>query len=81
MKIIQYEVLGYTDIWNAETEETEQKECVSSAKVTCKNQTEFDAVYPTVEEAAIPGSINVTGKFDSEPTTEEVLNALLGVTA
>lgn len=29
MKVITYQVLGYTGVWNPETEEVEQKECLA----------------------------------------------------
>ena len=81
MKIIQYEILGYTDVWNAETEETEQKECVSSVTVECRTQAEFDAAYPAVEASAIPGSIAVTGAFAESPTQMDMIEAQVTYTA
>lgn len=51
----------------------------------CKTQAEFDANYPIAEKEAVPGSIDVTGEFDpepeAEPSSEEILHTLLGVTA
>ena len=32
MKVIKYKVLGYTDVWNPETEEVEKKECLAGVE-------------------------------------------------
>lgn len=32
MKVIKYKVLGYTGVWNPETEEVEQKECLAGVE-------------------------------------------------
>ena len=52
--------------------------------IECATQAVYDANYPIAEKEADPDSINVIGEFDPEPepveTTDDVLNALLGVT-
>ena len=50
-----------------------------NAEIVCKTQADFDANYPIAEKEAI-GEILVDGEFDPEPeTTDDVLNAMLGV--
>lgn len=53
-------------------------------EIECATQSVYDANYPIAEKEADPDSINVIGEFDPEPelveTTDDVLNALLGVT-
>ena len=54
-----------------------------SVEVECATQAVYDANYPIAEKEADPGTIHVSGEFDPEPepveTTDDVLNALLGV--
>ena len=67
-KIIKYKFLSGEDLLDASIE--------------CKTQAVFDSNYPIVENEAV-GEIIVEGEFDPEPeteTTDDVLNALLGVT-
>lgn len=80
MKTIQYQIRGYTEIWNEATEQAEQSECVSTVKVACKTQEEFDAIYPAVEAAAIAGSVCVSDETDV-PTQLDMIEAQLVYTA
>lgn len=82
MKKLIYQIEGYTSVYNPETEEVEQKPCISTVTVECPTQAVLDANYPIAENEAIPGSIEVTGEFEPEQdnaSTDDVLNALLGV--
>ncbi len=67
MKILTYKIMGYTSVYNPETEEIEQKECPATVSVECHNQATYDANYPLAEAEAIPGTIKVTGEFDPDP--------------
>ena len=63
----------------------EEIEVVFSQKtLVCKTQEIFDASMPIAQAEAYNGEITVDGELDPEPVTEptadEVLNALLGVT-
>lgn len=82
MKLIKYKFLS-CEI-NHGTEENPNIEQVLLEKTMfCKTQAIFDANYPTAEKEAIPGTIEVSGEFDPEQdnaSTDDVLNALLGVT-
>lgn len=53
-------------------------------EIECATQAVYDSNYPIAEKEADPGTINTSGEFDLEPepveTTDDVLNALLGVT-
>lgn len=51
--------------------------------IHCSTQEQFDVNYPVAEKEAIAGTIEVSGEFDTEQdnaSTDDVLNALLGVT-
>lgn len=53
-------------------------------EIECATQAVYDANYPIAEKEADVGTIDVSGEFDTEPvaepTADDVLNALLGVT-
>lgn len=67
-------------------EETRQEiEVVfTNAAIKCSTEASFQANLPIAEREAYNGEIVVEGEFDPEPsvepTTDDVLNALLGVT-
>lgn len=69
MKILTYKIVGYTRVYNPETEEVEQHESIATVVAECRTQANFDAAYPIAEKEAIPGSIEVSGEFDPEPGT------------
>lgn len=80
-KVISYKyVAGEV---NHGTEEKPNIEHITNPKkFICKTQTQYDANYPVAEKEAIPGTIEVSGEFEPEgdtATTDDVLNALLGV--
>ena len=55
---------------------------VTDATVVCPTQTQLDANLPLVQQEAYGGAFTVEGEFDPEPeTAEEILNAVLGVSA
>lgn len=81
-KIIEYKFLS-CEVNHGTEEEPNAELIIISKKAICKTQADFDISYPVVEREAIPGTINVSGEFDPEPdtaSTDDVLNALLGVT-
>lgn len=66
MKVIKYKVIGYTDVWNPETEEVEQKECL--AGVECLYT---EAAYQKALETAYNGKVTIEEVPDEPvaPTT------------
>lgn len=81
-KIIKYKFISCEV--NRGTEENPNIEKIILGKaITCPTQAVYDANYPIAEKEAIPGTIEVSGEFDPEPevqpSAEEILNALLGV--
>lgn len=81
-KIISYNFLaGERNIGTEENPIIEQ--ITTLAEFVCHTQEQFDANYPIAEAEAIPDTIEVSGEFDPESdiaSTDDVLNALLGVT-
>ena len=81
MKLIKYKYLsGEINIGTEETPNMEQ--VFSDKEIYCPTEEIFHANYPIAEKEAV-GEIVVEGEFDPEPepveTTDDVLNALLGV--
>ncbi len=80
-KVISYKyVAGESNHGTADKPDIEQ--ILNAKKFICKTQAAYDANYPIAEKEAIPGTIEVTGNFEPEgdtATTDDVLNALLGV--
>ena len=79
MKILKYQLKGYTLVFNPLTEETEEMELLSNAKTTWSEENEerikqiaHNGEY-TIEDDGQPEPV-------AEPTTDDVLNVLLGVT-
>lgn len=76
-KIISYK-FAYTD------GEPNVEQTIQDKEIICDTKTQYDANHPIAEREAIPGTIEVTGEFDPEPapeeSTDDILNALLGVT-
>lgn len=61
---------------------TEEVEIIlSPASISCKTQESFDKNLPIVLAEAYNEEYTVEGEFDpeAEPTTDEILNAMLGV--
>ena len=80
MKKLIYQIDGYTSVYNPETETVEQHRSFATVEVLCENQVQFDECYANAEKVAV-GEIIVEGEFDTATaTTDDVLNALLGVT-
>lgn len=80
-KIIKYQCL-MAEINNGTEENPDIVQILQNAEIVCPTQAVFDANYPIAEKEAV-GEMDITGEFDPEPVTEptadEVLNALLGV--
>lgn len=83
MKKISYKVLT-AEINHGTEEEPNIEQVVTPMVICCHTQAQYDNNYPIAEKEAIPGTIDSSGEFDPEPepveTTDDVLNALLGVT-
>ena len=73
MKILTYQIMGYTGVYNPGTKEVEQVECPATVTVECPTQTAYDSTYPIVEKEAIPGTIEVSGEFDYPIAPHNVL--------
>ena len=81
-KVISYQFLSSTVNRGTEAEPN-MVQITKEKRIICPTQAIFDANYPIAQKEAIPGSIEVTGEFDPEQdnaSTDDVLNALLGVT-
>ena len=80
-KVIKYKYLSY-EIDHGTEENPDIERTFQDAVIECPTQAIFDANYPIAEKEAV-GKIDVEGEFDPEPepveTTDDVLNALLGV--
>ena len=77
MKKLIYQIEGYTDVYNIETGEVEQKPSI--ATVTVENPTEDDIARAAnidpnyrIEDDGQPEPV-------AEPTADDILNAMLGV--
>ena len=76
MKKLIYQIAGYTEVYNPETEEVEKQQ--SLALVEVENPTEADV--ETAKKIAYNGEYTIEDDgVESEPTTDDVLNAMLGV--
>lgn len=80
-KVIKYKFLS-AEVNHGTEEQPDIKQTITPAEIKCPTQASYDANYPIAEKEAIPGTIEVTGEFEPEgdtATTDDVLNALLGV--
>lgn len=80
-KIISYKYLS-CEVNHGTDEAPNIEQVIINNEATCKTQADFDIDYPIIEQAAIPGTIKISGEFDTESdvaSTDDVLNALLGV--
>lgn len=77
MKKLIYQIAGYTSVFNEETETTEEQ--ISLCGVTVENPTDEDIAKAS--EVAYNGvyKIEDDGEPEPVPTTDDILNALLGV--
>lgn len=81
-KVIKYKFLS-CEVNHGTEEEPDIERIVLEKAITCPTLTAYAANYPIAEKEAIPGTIEVSGEFDPEQdnaSTDDVLNALLGVT-
>lgn len=64
-------------------ENSQGEQILQEKNLVCPTQSAYDANYPIAEKEAYQGKIDVEGEFDiepmSEPTADEILNAMLGV--
>ena len=78
MKILKYQIKGYTLVYNSLTEETEEKEILSNSKTTWSEENE-----ERIKQIAYNGEYTIEddGQEEpvAEPTADEILNAMLGV--
>lgn len=78
MKKLIYEITGYSEVYNHETNEVEQQQILVGIEV--ENPTTAD--IERAEEVAYNGEYTIEDDGQPVPeTTDDVLNALLGVTA
>ena len=80
-KIIKYKYLS-AEINHGTEENPDVEQILIDTKIVCPTQTAYDANYPIAEKNAV-GEITVEGEFEPEEdtaSTDDVLNALLGVT-
>ena len=80
-KIIKYKFLS-SEYNHGTEDEPDIEQMILDKAIVCKTQENFDANYPIAEKEAV-GDITVEGQFDPESdnaATDDVLNALLGVT-
>lgn len=81
-KVISYKFLS-CEVNHGTEENPDIEQIILDKSIICPSQAAFDANYPIAEGEAIPGTIEVSGEFDPEEdtaSTDDVLNALLGVT-
>ena len=79
-KVISYRFLS-AEINHGTEKNPDIKQVIFDKSITCPTQAAYDANYAIAEKEAIEGTIEVTGEFDDEAdaSTDDVLNALLGV--
>ena len=70
MKILTYKIMGYTNVYNPETDEVEKYESPATVVVECQTQANYDVAYPIAEKEAV-GEITVEGEFDPEEPTDQ----------
>lgn len=79
MKKLIYQIAGYTEVYNPETEKVEQQ--LSLGEMIVENPTEKDV--ENAKEYAYNGEYTIEDDGQPEPVAEpaadEILNAMLGV--
>lgn len=78
MKVIKYKILCYMGVWNPETEEVEQKECLAGM------ETDYtEAAYEKALATAYNGEVTVEEVEDepTEPTQLDRVEAQVTYTA
>lgn len=87
-KVIKYKFLSY-EVNHGTEENPDIEQIFLDMAIICKTQAEYDANLPIAEREAFPGTLDpdVDGVFDEvfdeeqdNASTDDVLNALLGVT-
>lgn len=84
-KIISYKFLS-AEINRGTEENPIIEQVLQDAKIECKNQADYDAKHKIAEKEAIPGTIEITGEFNSDesnitPTLEERVGTVEGEVA
>jgi hypothetical protein len=78
VKIIKYKYLS-CEVNHGTEENPNIEQIFLDKELYCPTKSVFDANYPIAVSEAV-GEITVDGEFEPEPeTTDDVLNALLGV--
>lgn len=80
-KIIKYNL--YSRVNHGTEDEPNWVEYLTLCEISCATQEQYDSNLPVVLKEAHNGEYTVEGEFEEvaeEPTTDDVLNALLGVT-
>lgn len=66
-KVIKYKFLS-CEVNHGTEEKPDIEQVILDKSITCPTQAIFDANYPIAEREAIPGTIEVSGEFDPEPS-------------
>lgn len=74
MKMLRYQVMGYTIIYNAETEQDERHEAPATIEQPWSERAEAYARQVALGDVEI-----YDDGEEAQPTTDDVVNALLGV--
>ena len=81
-KVIRYKIVDAEINYGTE-ENPNVEQIIGERAMTCPTEEAFNIMLPIAEKEAVPGTIEVSGEFEpDEPdveTTDDVLNALLGV--
>lgn len=77
-KVIRYKLLS-AEINHGTEEEPNIEQVILDVEIPCSTQAQYDANYPIAEKEAIPGTIEVTGEFDTpEPDAAPTLEERVG---
>lgn len=69
-KVISYQFVS-CEVNNGTEEEPILEKIILGKSITCSTQETFDAAYRVATKEALPGTLDVSGEFDEEPTTPE----------
>lgn len=67
-KVIKYRFVS-CEVNRGTEENPNMEQIVLGKRLVCSTQADFDAAYPVAQREAIPGTIEVAGEFDPEPSS------------
>ena len=80
MKVIKYNIC--TRVNHGTEENPDYEDILSRAEIHCRTQAQYNANYPIVEKEAAPGTIVVSGEFETvQPTQLDLVEAQVAYTA